>query len=72
MLQRIADELNGIARNPKQPDEFTANELVQKLGGTVALNTAMRKLEQMVKAGALTKRNVILNGKRTNLYREAK
>jgi predicted transcriptional regulator len=54
---------------PKQPDEFTAEELAKASDGN--LNAARSNLARMFEKGLVTKRSVRHAGKRTNLYRKA-
>ena len=55
-------------KEPKQPDEFTAEDFT----GASKLGVAQVRghLTRMVERGQLTKRKILISGKQTNLFRK--
>lgn len=55
-------------KEPKQPDEFTA----QDFAGASNLGMAQVRghLTRMIERGHLTKRKILISGKQTNLFRK--
>jgi len=64
-LERILCEIKpgGI-----QPDEFTIGQIVERDAENTYFSVANR-LTSMVRRGELTKRQIIISGKKTNVFR---
>lgn len=63
-------DLTGI-----QPDEFTRSDFIEfskEQGVKFGRDTAMRKLNELIKAGVLEARETIHNSSRIKVYREKK
>ena len=54
---------------PQQPDEFTADQFAA--AGKLEIAQARNRLAWMASSGQLTKRKILITGKRTNLFRKA-
>ena len=57
---------------PKQPDEFTRIDYIEKyksLGKNITLSTAKDQLSKLVDSKTISKRSITINGSKTNLYR---
>ena len=70
ILERIAQQILPGYDKPKMPDEFTLEELHNKIG--TSRSTVERRLNELVKSGKLEVRRVCHNGALVRLYREVK
>lgn len=67
-IDQLVSELN----KPKQDDEFTIMDYIQRIeshGGSTSMSQAHKQLMAKVKAGLLVFRKTQVNGSQTNVYR---
>lgn len=72
-LHGIDFALAAIAQIPRQPGEFTCNELHEKLsaqGDPRSRESVHSKLQRMEKSGQLLARSILIDGHNSRLYRQ--
>lgn len=68
-LSSLQWALSQTFHEPQAEDEFTAEQFA--IAGKVALAQAGNRLAWMVSSGKLTKRKVLIDGRRRNVFRKA-
>lgn len=73
-LKSLDDLIKSQAEHlkPKQQDEFTMSEYIERLqqhGTTIGDRTALQQLVKLVESGKLSRRKITFKGHKTNVYR---